>query len=223
MRLTLVVLAAALAGCATIFTGTTDKLHFEANVPNVRLTVDGEYLGELPLTVDMSRNFVGGRQFVARFERPGYATQEFKLKREFNAVAVLDITSLVTSGGVDVLTGSLMKFSPTEYRVQMLAAGQRAASAEFRRAVAVARYALASFRQVQRDLARGGGDDLAALAWVAGGGDPALASTVAEVALRHAAELLPAATAGDFVERLEPMLASALAADRSRVALAVAP
>ena len=42
------------------------------------------YQGELPLTVDMSRNFVGGRRFFARFERDGYVTQEFQLNREFN-------------------------------------------------------------------------------------------------------------------------------------------
>src|SRR6266849_3981305 len=70
-----------LDGCATIFTGTTDTLKFDA---------------------------------------AGYETQEFQLKREFNYVAILDVTSIPTSGGIDVLTGSLMKFSPNEYHVQML-------------------------------------------------------------------------------------------------------
>ena len=39
--------ALALCGCATMFTGTTDKLKFDANVSGVRLTVDGHFLGEL--------------------------------------------------------------------------------------------------------------------------------------------------------------------------------
>ena len=68
-----------LSGCATLFSGTSDKLKFDANVPGVKLTVDGHFLGELPLEIEMSRNFFGGRQFAAKFERPGYATQQFVL------------------------------------------------------------------------------------------------------------------------------------------------
>src|SRR6266568_2938702 len=49
-----------LSGCATIFTGTTDTLKFDANVPGVRLTIDGQYKGELPLTLTLSRNFING-------------------------------------------------------------------------------------------------------------------------------------------------------------------
>jgi len=95
-----------LGGCGTIFTGTTDEIKFSANVPGVRLTIDGQYKGELPLTVVQSRGFMNGESFKAKFEAPGYETQEFQLKRQFNTVAVLDITSITTSGGIDFLTGS---------------------------------------------------------------------------------------------------------------------
>src|SRR5690242_3239340 len=97
--------AAAVASedCATIFTGTSDELSFDANVLDVRLSIDGEVQGTLPLTINVSRNFVGGRRFVARFEKSGYSTQQFELKREFNTVAILDISSTLVSGGVDVL------------------------------------------------------------------------------------------------------------------------
>ncbi len=93
----------------------------------------GQYKGELPLTLELSRSFVGGRTFFAVFEAPGYVDQRFSLGREFNAVAVLDITSPVTSGGIDLLTGSLMHFSPNEYHVQMLPAGERVDAPGFRR------------------------------------------------------------------------------------------
>jgi len=63
------VAAAILAtGCATIFTGTHDTLTFDSNVPGVRLTIDGMYQGELPITFEMSRNFMGGKEFLARLE-----------------------------------------------------------------------------------------------------------------------------------------------------------
>jgi hypothetical protein len=207
-------LAAALllGGCATIFTGTTDQLTFDANVPGVRLSVDGQYLGELPLALPMSRNFVGGRQFIARFERAGYVTQEFRLQREFNAVAILDITSIPTSGGIDVLTGALMKFAPTSYHVQMLPAGRSASSAEFQRDVRAWGLALATWRSVQKDLARGGGEHLSALAGVLAAGDRAGAASVTRASVAGRWPLLAAATPHEFVARLDGVLAADAAA-----------
>jgi hypothetical protein len=198
----------ALGGCATIFTGTTDTLTFDANVPGVKLTIDGQYRGELPLTILMSRNFVGGQYFLARFEKRGYVTQQFKLQREFNTVAILDVTSIPTSGGVDLLTGSLLKFSPTDYHVQMLAEGQNPSSPEFTRVTGLYRYALVNFREVQKDLARGGGERLRSLASaVCGGdGDPSAVQAVYDASLRSAPFLLGAATAPEFMQRVGRML-----------------
>ena len=199
--------ALTLGGCATIFTGTTDTLTFNANVPGVRLTIDGQYRGELPITIPMSRNFVGGQQFFARFEREGYVTQEFKLKREFNAVAILDITSIPTSGGIDVLTGSLLKFSPNDYHVVMLAQGRSATSADFVRAVELYRYALVNWRSVQKDLARGGGESLRAFAAAICGRDRAAAEAVYAASLRSAPLFAGASTAQELVERVNGLLA----------------
>jgi len=195
------------AGCATLFTGTSDVLSFDANVPGVRLSVDGEYLGQLPLTYTMSRNFVGGRQFVAKFERTGYQVQEFQLKREFNAVAILDVTSIPTSGGVDVLTGALMRFAPREYHVVMLEAGASPRSEAFQRRLRVRQYALGSFRRVQADLARGGGEHLDALAFAVAGGDPVVSARIRDEAMRSVPVLLGALTAPEFLERIDGMLA----------------
>src|SRR4051812_26861957 len=158
--------AVAFGGCAAIFTGTTDDLAFDANVPDVLLSIDGEVQGQLPLNIKMSRNFVGGRRFVAKFEKPGYATQQFELKREFNTVAILDISSTLVSGGVDVLTGSLMKFSPREYHVLMVEAEAAPSQAELQRTRDLYRYALTNYRDLQKDVARGGGHHLAAFAWL---------------------------------------------------------
>jgi len=207
LTLTLALWLPLLGGCATLFTGTTDVLRFEANVPGVRLSIDGQYRGELPLTLEMSRNFVGGKLFQARFEKAGYATQEFKLNREFNTVAILDITSPVTSGGIDVLTGALLRFSPLDYHLLMLADGQSPGSTTFRRSVELHGFALAHHRQLQKDLARGGGPHLTTLAALIGGGDETAARRVAEASLRAGPALLEAPSAAAFVARLDALLA----------------
>src|SRR5262249_89188 len=129
-RLALMPLACAMmTGCGTIFTGTTDDIKFTANIPNVRLTIDKQPKGVIPITVKQSRGFMNGESFTAKFEEDGYETQEFQLKRNFNTVAVLDITSIPPSGGIDFITGSLMRFEPTEYHIEMRKKGK--SSAEF--------------------------------------------------------------------------------------------
>ena len=194
---------ACVGGCGTIFTGTSDELKFSANVPGVRLTIDGQYKGELPLTVVQSRGFMNGETFTAKFEAPGYETQEFRLKRQFNTVAVLDITSITTSGGIDFLTGSLMHFEPKEYHIQMVKRGK--GSAEIERENRAWRYVLYNCRWVQADIARGGGEYLESFAAAVGG---AGGSAVAGHALRNASALLDASGPHDFVHRFNAVLAS---------------
>jgi hypothetical protein len=120
-----------LGGCATIFTGTSDQIAFASNVPRVRLSIDGEYKGELPLTVEVNRKAPEGGRFLARFERTGYVTQEFELKREFNLVSLLDVPVFIVGFPVDMVSGAIMRFEPESYHVQMLPdPGARAAPAE---------------------------------------------------------------------------------------------
>jgi hypothetical protein len=197
----------ALCGCATIFSGSDDELSFSANVQGVRLSIDGKYIGELPRTVEMSRNFIGGKKFMARFEREGYQTQEFKLERSFNAVAILDISSPLTSGGIDVLTGAIMKFSPTDYQVQMLPAGQSAASSEFRRSVEGTEFALVNAPELQRDIVRGGGEYLSSFAWLLGNGEERAARIIEATALSSAAYLAGGTGPREFLRRFNHLLA----------------
>ncbi len=206
-RVAVALAALLVAGCASIFTGTTDRVAFDANVPGVRLAIDGQFRGELPLTVEMSRDFVGGQEFVARFERAGYVPQEFRLTRDFNVVSLLDISSPITSGGVDLLTGSLMKFSPREYHVQMLAIGQSATSSAFRRGADRVRFALTNAPELQREIARGGGERLSTFAAMVGG-DAATARAVEVAVLRDARDLVAAPTAPAFVARVDRLLAA---------------
>jgi hypothetical protein len=212
-----VVAVVLLQGCATIFTGTHDTLSFDANVPGVRLTIDGMYQGELPLTVDMSRNFVGGRRFLARFERDGYVTQEFQLNRDFNAVSILDISSPLTSGGVDVLSGSIMKFSPRDYHVQMLEKSDTANSRAFRRSLEIYRFALANHARLQEDIARGGGSHLQTFAWLVCDGDEAPARLVAAATIRRAGAIVLAPTPHQFVREVDRMLAEDAALNAYRL------
>jgi hypothetical protein len=149
---------------------------------------------------------MNGESFKAKFEAPGFETQEFQLKRQFNWVAVLDVTSIPTSGGIDFLTGSLMHFEPREYHIQMLKKGK--SSAEFERSKRLWRYALVNYRKVQMDLVRGSGEYLesfaSALSGTRGGAD----SLIVAQALRHAPGLVEASGPHDFIHRFNDVLAN---------------
>jgi len=206
-RLALMLLAcASISGCGTIFTGTSDDIKFTANISGVRLTIDKQPKGDLPLTVKQSRGFMNGESFTAKFEAPGYETQEFQLKRQFNTVAVLDITSIPTSGGIDFLTGSLMRFEPTEYHVEMRKKGK--GSAEFERGKRLWSYALVNYRRLQMDLARGGGEHLESFASALSGTRGGVEAVITEHALRYAPVLLGASGPHDFIHRFNDLLAS---------------
>jgi hypothetical protein len=203
-RLLLVPLALLhLCACATIFSGTKEDIKFSANVPGVRLTIDGEHKGTLPLTVTQSKDFLHGQEFKVKLEAPGYVTQEFQLKRSFNWIALLDITSVPTSGGIDYYTGALMRFEPNEYHIQMVKRGR--GSAEIERERRLWNYALMNYRRLQADLARGGGEHLDSFAVAVGG---AQSAAVAEHALRNTRALLEASGPHDFIHRFNEMLGS---------------
>lgn len=152
--------------------------------------------------------FVGGKRFHARFEADGFVTQEFDLNREFNAVAILDITDPLTCGGIDVLTGSIMKFSPVAYHLQMLPDGQSADSPSFQRTLESVRFGLYNHGRIEEDLARGGGEYLSTFAFVVSGGDRAASQRIVERSLRNADTLLAARTPPSFVARFDGMLDS---------------
>jgi hypothetical protein len=205
-RLALILLACpVMTGCGTIFTGTTDDITFTANIKGVRLTIDKQPKGELPITVKQSRGFMNGESFTAKFEADGYETQEFQLKRNFNTVAVLDITSIPTSGGIDFITGSLMRFEPKEYFIEMRKKGK--GSAEYEREKRLWGYALMNYRRVQSDIARGGGEHLDSFASALSGTRGGVDAAIAEHALRHKPMLLEASSPHDFVRRFNEVLA----------------
>ena len=103
--------------CATMFSGTEDKIKLSANVHDVKVYLDGRLMGTTPIEVTVKRE-VGPRRLV-KLEKEGYESQQFELEHQFNYVSLLNTTS-ITSWGVDILTGAMTRYSPTQYQVQML-------------------------------------------------------------------------------------------------------
>lgn len=108
-----------LSGCATLFSGTTDQVSFNTEPSGARVLVDGIDRGTTPLTTSVKRS-IGGASVTVRLD--GYETRTFELGQEFNMTAIWNIFCLPgfwICGGIDVLSGAVMKYSPSTYNVQL--------------------------------------------------------------------------------------------------------
>ena len=103
-------------GCATLFTGSSDNIVFESSPPGAEVLIDGLVVGRTPATVSVKRPGLGDKQVTFRME--GYDPVTFTLSKGFNTVAVLNLASVV-GWGIDILSGSVMKYDKRVYNVDM--------------------------------------------------------------------------------------------------------
>lgn len=161
MRFTaLVLLSVTLSGCATIISGTYDELSFGTNVDPVRVYIDGLSVGSTPLQTIVQKK--AGNNRMVRFEKAGYQTQEFALRNRLDPVAILDVTSILTSGGVDLITGALMEYDPKQYHIEMLEDNEEILTDRSKQ-IQFASFVLTFANSLKENLARGGGESLDAL------------------------------------------------------------
>jgi len=149
------------SGCATIFSDGEDVITFNSNVDKTKVFLDGIKLGETPLTIPIERRT---KNRNLKFTKSGYQTQEFPLSHKFNLNfgMILDITGTaltLTPMAIDALSGNLIKYSPTEYHIEM--EPEKSGDLKlFRQRVASMRFAAHKFTGIQRDLVTGEGEFL---------------------------------------------------------------
>lgn len=116
LKMFAVVLATAmLTSCATIFTGTKDRITFNSEPPGAMVYIDGVEQGVTPLTMKVKRT-LGDKD--VEFKLDGYETRLITLDKSFNVVSVINLTNLL-GWGVDALTGSVMKYDRKAYDIKL--------------------------------------------------------------------------------------------------------
>lgn len=110
-------IALSTTSCATIFTGTRDPITFSSNPEGAKVFHKGIEKCTTPCTVKIPRSL--SKQTVT-FEKEGFEKKEVKLTKNFNAVTLLNIILGGAIGvGIDAATGSLIKYSPKKYDVEL--------------------------------------------------------------------------------------------------------
>jgi hypothetical protein len=109
--------ALSVTSCATIITGTKDKISFTSTPEGAKVMHKGVEKCTTPCTAEISRSL--SKQTVT-FEKEGFSNNEVKLTKTFNAVSLVNILLGGAIGiGIDAATGSLTKYSPKEYKVEL--------------------------------------------------------------------------------------------------------
>ncbi len=103
--------------CATILTGTKDKITFNSTPEGAKVFHKGVEKCTTPCTAEIPRSL--SRQTVT-LEKEGFASKEMKLTKTFNPVTLVNILLGGAIGvGIDCATGSLTKYSPKTYQVAL--------------------------------------------------------------------------------------------------------
>ncbi len=115
IRIFFVLSAFLLQGCATLYLGNHDTVHFASVPQGARVEINGEDMGQTPISLDM-RNTISKREVTITKE--GYKTKKFKLAKRLPALAVLDILTII-GGVIDVCSGAITPYKEEYYEVEL--------------------------------------------------------------------------------------------------------
>lgn len=119
----------AISGCASIMSGTTQRVSFDSDPPGATvmigekktedgktIMVDGYNAGVTPLIVELKRK----GSTVVQISKDGYKTQDVELMRCMNNWVWGDIalTSLLSTS-IDTSTGACNEYKPGQYMVSL--------------------------------------------------------------------------------------------------------
>lgn len=116
LLLTLTAAAFLSTGCASVVSGTDQKLTFSSEPEEATVTVAGRVLGKTPLTVPVDR---GSNQSII-FEKEGYKTHTAQLSTTTNPWFFGNILLGGLLGSTtDGVSGAIHEFSPEQYFVTL--------------------------------------------------------------------------------------------------------
>ena len=103
------------SSCATLFTGTSDRIWFDSNPQGARVIINGIEVCRTPCDTRVRRS-ISGQDVEIRLD--GYMTRIITLDQAFNVVSVLNFGNVI-GWGIDVLTGSIMRYDRRQYNIEL--------------------------------------------------------------------------------------------------------
>ena len=104
-----------LTSCATLFTGTKDRITFNSTPSGATIYIDGIEQCTTSCSIKVKRSI---NDTDVEFKLDGYETRLITLSKEFNVVSVINLGNLF-GWGIDALSGSVMKFDRKSYDIKL--------------------------------------------------------------------------------------------------------
>jgi hypothetical protein len=114
-KIAIVIFTITISSCATIFSGTKDRIYFTTNVPGARVLIDGVEVCKTPCNENITRK-IGESQIEFKLE--GYETKVINLSKSFNVVSILNFGNLI-GWGIDIATGAVFKYDKKAYDIEL--------------------------------------------------------------------------------------------------------
>ena len=102
-----------ISGCASVINGVSQNLTFNSDPEGASVMIDGLEMGVTPVSLELPKN----KYSNVLFRKEGYKTISVPLKKEFDAVAIIDIFWDLST--TDFLTGAIYQYAPEQYMVTM--------------------------------------------------------------------------------------------------------
>jgi hypothetical protein len=104
-----------MTGCATIFTGTKDRIAFSSTPSGATIYKDGVEICTTPCNYKIKRSL---NDTDVEFKLDGYETRLITLDKEFNLVSIINLGNLL-GWGIDALSGAVMKYDRKSYDLKL--------------------------------------------------------------------------------------------------------
>ncbi len=100
-------------GCATIFSGSTQKVSYSSEPSGAKVYVNGQYLGNTPFELNMRKN----KSYTVEFKKEGYRSRTVIINNNVAAGwIVLDVLGGLVPVVIDAATGNWYSLNPDNVR-----------------------------------------------------------------------------------------------------------
>jgi hypothetical protein len=117
----IMIVATVLSSCATILTGTTQRVTIDSTPKGADIIIDGRMMGTTPAKVRLDRDF---NAFIEdakdiQLELPGYYADGYYLGTDIEPTCILNVFC-VAGFALDAVTGALMRYDSDYYNFKMV-------------------------------------------------------------------------------------------------------
>ena len=114
-------IAAALSSCATVLTGTTQRVTIDSTPPGAKIIVDGYMMGTTPARVrldrDMNAIIDNGKDISLILE--GYYSNRYYLNADIEPTTILNVF-FPFGFALDAVSGAIMRYDTDYYNIRLL-------------------------------------------------------------------------------------------------------